>query len=46
MDGKVPLEQVRKWDLEDIATFCEILDMRQDYKTALGEHQHREANKK
>lgn len=34
IDGKVSLEEVRKWDLEDIDTACSLLDMRSDFTRA------------
>ena len=35
VDGGMPLTEVNKWSLDDVAKFNAILDMRNDYQTAL-----------
>lgn len=46
IDGKVSLEEVRKWDLEDIDTACSLLDMRNDFTRAREAYISKEMKKK
>jgi len=46
IDGKVSLEEVRKWDLEDIDTACSLLDMRSDFTRAREAYISKEMKKK